>query len=92
MRAIETDRDIVRVTNSGISALLTAEGQVIDELPQFIAGSQFWQAQARRNLTTYVRYGDWFTISALSLTLLLLGASIIRSWRGAHGGREQQDV
>lgn len=92
MRAIETDRDIVRVTNSGISALLTAEGQVIDELPQFIAGSQFWQAQARRNLTTYVRYGDWFAGSAVALTLLLLGASIIKNRRsqdqtGVPGGR-----
>lgn len=75
MRAIETDRDIIRVTNSGISALITAEGAVIDELPQFISGSQFWQAQARRNITTYVRYGDWFALSALALTILLVGAA-----------------
>jgi len=77
MRAIETDRDLIRVTNSGISALITAEGQVIDELPQFIPGSQFWQAQARRNITSYVRYGDWFAISSLCLTILLVAASVI---------------
>ncbi len=83
MRAIENDRDIIRVTNSGISALISAEGAVIDPLPQFIAGSQFWQAQARRNITTYVRYGDWFAISALILTVLLLSgalAGIERRW------------
>lgn len=77
MRAIETDRDIVRVTNSGISALITAEGAVIDQLPQFISGSQFWQAQARRNITTYVRYGDWFAISAVILSILLIGAAVV---------------
>jgi len=77
MRAIENDRDIVRVTNSGISALITAEGAVIDQLPQFISGSQFWQAQARRNITTYVRYGDWFAISAVILTILLIGAALV---------------
>ncbi|MFZ4985539.1 MAG: apolipoprotein N-acyltransferase [Blastocatellia bacterium] len=77
MRAVETDRDIIRATNSGISALITAEGTVIDALPQFISGSQFWQAQARRNVTTYVRYGDWFALSATGLSLLLIVGSII---------------
>lgn len=81
MRAIETDRDLIRVTNSGISALLTAEGKVIEQLPPFIAGAQLWQAQARRNLTPYVRHGDWFAIACLGLTILLSVGSILYARR-----------
>lgn len=77
MRAIETDRDVVRVTNSGISALITAEGAVVDALPQFVSGGQFWQAQARRNVTTYVKHGDWFALSATGLSLVLTVGSIL---------------
>ncbi len=79
MRAIETNRDIVRVTNSGVSALLTAEGEIVDELPSFIAGTQVWQARARRDITVYVRQGEWFALSCLGLTLLLLASTAIKS-------------
>jgi len=78
MRAIETDRDLIRVTNSGISALLTADGRVVDPLPSFVTGTQIWEARARRSQTIYVRHGDWFAISCTLLTFALLGGSI---WR-----------
>ena len=87
MRAIETDRDLIRVTNSGISALITANGEVIDALPQFIPGSQFWQAQARRNITTYVRYGDWFALSSVGLSMLLIGGSLAAERRSQRQAR-----
>jgi apolipoprotein N-acyltransferase len=83
MRAIETDRDLIRVTNSGISALLTADGRVVDPLPSFITGTQIWEAQARRSQTIYVRHGDWFAISSTLLTFALLGGSIWRRSRRA---------
>lgn len=76
MRAIENDRDLVRVTNTGISALLTADGRVVDALPQFVEGTQHWQAQARSSQTFYTRHGEWFAISAAIVTALLLGFSL----------------
>lgn len=76
MRAIENDRDLVRVTNTGISALLTADGRVVDALPQFVEGTQHWQAQARSGQTFYTRHGEWFAISAAIVTALLLGFSL----------------
>jgi apolipoprotein N-acyltransferase len=78
MRAIENDRDIVRVTNTGISALITANGRVIDPLPIFTAGSQVWKAQSRRGLTYYARHGDRFAAGCVIVSLLILAFSIIR--------------
>jgi apolipoprotein N-acyltransferase len=83
MRAIENDRDLVRVTNAGISALLTADGRVVDPLPMFTPGAQVWQAQTRRNRTFYTRHGDWFALSCAVLTALLLASSFLKSRRQA---------
>jgi apolipoprotein N-acyltransferase len=77
MRAIENDRDLVRVTNSGISALITANGQVDDRLPSFTAGAQVWRAQLRRGLTFYAQHGDWFAILCLIASGLLVAVALI---------------
>lgn len=76
MRAIENDRDLVRVTNTGITALLTADGRVVDALPQFVEGTQRWQATARSSQTFYTRHGDWFAVSATLATVFLLALSL----------------
>ena len=78
MRAIENDRDLIRVTNSGISALITADGRIVDSLPPFAPGAQLWQAQSRRSQTFYVRYGDGFAIGCAILSLALLLLSLAR--------------
>lgn len=76
MRAIENDRDLVRVTNSGISALITANGQIVDSLPSFNAGAQIWQAQLRRGLTFYAQHGDWFAIGCAIFSVLILALGL----------------
>jgi apolipoprotein N-acyltransferase len=81
MRAIENDRDLVRVTNTGISALLTADGRIIDQMPSFSAGAQMWEARARRGQTFYVRHGDWFAYSCLALSLSALAFTFRRAAR-----------
>ena len=80
MRAIENDRDLVRVTNSGISALITANGQVIDPLPSFQAGTQHWRAQLRRTLTFYSKNGNWFVIGCLLVTTLALVVCVVKKF------------
>jgi len=78
MRAIENDRDLVRVTNSGITALITADGRVINALPTFTAASQIWQTQARNSQTFYTRHGDWFAIGCAVVSVLAVAAGIVR--------------
>lgn len=75
LRAIENDRDLVRVTNSGISALIKANGQVVDPLPSFQTGTQIWRVQLRRSQTAYSQRGDWFAIACAIGTVLLIGAA-----------------
>ncbi|MBL8190487.1 MAG: apolipoprotein N-acyltransferase [Acidobacteria bacterium] len=72
LRAIENDRDLVRVTNSGISGLIKANGQVVDPLPSFQTGTQIWRAQLRRAQTVYSQRGDWFAVSCAVVTFLLI--------------------
>lgn len=77
LRAIENHRDIVRVTNSGISALVTAQGKVVDPLPMFTAASHVWTAETSRTATLYTKYGDWFAISCTIISALAIIASFI---------------
>lgn len=80
MRAIENDRDLVRVTNSGISALITADGKVIDAMPSFQTVTQYWRARLRRSLTFYSEHGDWFAIGCLLITALVLAVCVVKKF------------
>jgi apolipoprotein N-acyltransferase len=75
MRAIENDRDLLRVTNSGISALLTADGRVVDPLPKFTSGAQVWRARTRSVRTFYTQRGDYFAIGCAILAAAVLAVS-----------------
>ena len=68
MRAVETDRWEVRVTNTGISGVVDPQGRsrwlsAPDQRVTHLA-----HIYRRRTRTPYVRWGDWLT------PLLLLGA------------------
>lgn len=76
LRAIENDRDLVRVTNSGISALIKADGLVVDALPSFQTATQYWSAQLRRNQTFYSQRGDWFAVGCAVVALLVAAATL----------------
>lgn len=86
MRAIENDRDLVRVTNSGISALVTAEGQVVDALPRFAPGAQTWKAEARGGRTYYTLRGDLFARLCALIAAIGVGASLFVSFRARRAG------
>jgi apolipoprotein N-acyltransferase len=87
MRAIENDRDLLRVTNSGISALATADGQAVDPLPMFTSGAQVWQARSRSVRTFYTQRGDYFAIGCAILAVAILAASLTNPLRRSDAKR-----
>jgi apolipoprotein N-acyltransferase len=74
MRALETGRMLLTVANTGISAVIGADGAVLGRLPQFAESRLDTSAQGRTGLTPYVAFADG---PALALCLLL----VFFAWR-----------
>jgi apolipoprotein N-acyltransferase len=75
-RAIESRRDLVRATGSGISAFITAAGQVERALPVSHPGDAVavLTAEPRRLQirSLYAWFGDGFALACLVVTLVAL--------------------
>lgn len=77
MRAIETDRWVVRATNTGYSAIIDPHGQTkwISKLNEFTTHAH--QVYRKHTQTLYVTFGDWLTplLFAIGISLLVLNAA-----------------
>lgn len=71
MRALESGRWWLRATNTGVTALVNERGFVVKTMPQFVPGVLEGEAQGRRGVTPYVRYGDYPLWLGSGLILLL---------------------
>jgi apolipoprotein N-acyltransferase len=60
LRAVETDRFLLRAATTGISAFIDPTGRIVEELPMNRQGTIHATFQARHSTTAYVRFGDWF--------------------------------
>lgn len=78
-RSIETRLPQVRVTNSGISALISPTGEVLTEVPDDHRGTMAVTVPPSPHLfSLMVAWGDWFRPTALVLSVvLLLGPSLL---------------
>jgi apolipoprotein N-acyltransferase len=76
-RAVETRRDFLRVTNTGVSSAIAASGRRIAELPTFEARALAVEVRLLTGITPYVAYGDVF---GWTVVLALAGAAV-RRWR-----------
>jgi apolipoprotein N-acyltransferase len=81
-RAIETRRTLLRVTNTGVTSLVNAKGEVVKTLPMFTTAAMPAEVDILTGETYYVRYGDWFawgmTIASMAVILFAL-QGLIRS-------------
>src|SRR5262249_44395755 len=78
-RAVENDRPLVRVTNSGITARIAANGAVLDETHGFEAAVRTWQINRNdRGTTFYTRYGDLFVYACGLISLACMAASFTK--------------
>jgi apolipoprotein N-acyltransferase len=71
MRSLETGRDMLRATNTGVSAIIGHRGELTATSPQFEAHVLTAQAQPRDGLTPYGRLGNWpALLSAVAMLLM----------------------
>lgn len=72
-RAVELGRPLIRVTNSGITALITPYGDVRAETPLFQEATRRWRlGYPSASLTMYARFGDLFAWLCVAVSLGLL--------------------
>jgi apolipoprotein N-acyltransferase len=71
-RAIETRRSLVRVTNTGVTAVINPKGEMTQSLPLFTAAVLRADVALLDGETLYVRFGDWFAWSATLISLAVL--------------------
>ncbi|MFI5460684.1 MAG: apolipoprotein N-acyltransferase [Isosphaerales bacterium] len=78
MRAVETHTPIVRVVNSGISAVISPTGQVIAPTELFTRTTEIETVQWKATRTIYTEYGDVFAEVCFALLLIGLLAAAFR--------------
>ena len=76
-RAVENDRDLVRVTNSGISAYIYSNGQVHGVTPSFQEAVRTWTASETAASTFYSRHGNVFAYGCALITLGFVSATFM---------------
>ncbi len=78
MRALEAGRYLLRTTNTGITAVISPTGHILDQLPQFEPGVLSTTIQPYSGATPYVRFGNE-PIVVLSLLLITIGLYLSRA-------------
>jgi apolipoprotein N-acyltransferase len=80
-RAVESGRDLVRVTNNGISADITSDGRILDSTPAFEPAVRTWYLTNREDdKTFYTRHGDILVYTCALICLGLVSASYRTYW------------
>ncbi|HEX6189100.1 MAG TPA: apolipoprotein N-acyltransferase [Pyrinomonadaceae bacterium] len=86
-RAVENDRDLIRVTNSGISAYVDSNGHVHDATPSFQEAVRTWTISPGGGTTFYSRYGNMFVYGCALITLGFISATFMtRRWGARASG------
>lgn len=78
LRAAETGRPMLRATNTGMTAIVDARGDVSAVLPPFTTGVLTGEVRAYTGITPYARFGNW---SALLLIFASLAIALFTGRR-----------
>jgi apolipoprotein N-acyltransferase len=74
LRALETGRMLLRATNTGVTAIIGADGKVLQQLAQHRQATLLGKAQGYQGSTPYVRWGN-------GAIWLLLASILAYAWR-----------
>jgi len=81
LRALESGRMMLRATNTGVTSIISANGKILQQLPQHQEGVLLGMAQGYEGATPYVRWGNAAVM--LLMALMLIGAwSISKKRKG----------
>lgn len=75
-RAVENDRPVMRVTNTGLTANISGRGEIKDLSGAFQPEVRTWAVSAVTERTFYTRYGDLFAVVCALATILTLAATV----------------
>jgi apolipoprotein N-acyltransferase len=73
-RAVETRRDLVRSTNTGLTSVIAASGDVVAELPTFASETLVTDVRLLSGTTVYAAVGDvvaWTAVATLLAVVLI---------------------
>ena len=82
LRAVETRREIVRSTTTGVTCFIDARGGVLTQAPLNTKAVLKQTVQLRDGLTLYVRFGDWFVLACAVMLAAALRKHRVESPRG----------
>lgn len=88
MRSVETKVPMVRVANTGISAIIRPDGRITAPTPLFERGTEIEDVNYRPERTVYTRVGDLFAELCFALALAGLLAALLRPREMPPAGRE----
>lgn len=78
-RAVENARPVLRVTNTGITAYITARGEVLDATKNFQPDVRAWTInRSNGEKTFYTQHGDLFAGICALISLVCVAASVRR--------------
>jgi len=72
MRALESGRMMLRATNTGMTAIIAADGRVVAKLPSFTRGALRGEIHAHVGVTPFVRGGNAPIVMLCLLCVALL--------------------
>jgi apolipoprotein N-acyltransferase len=77
-RAVENDRDVVRVTNTGITAYISSDGSAGGQTNGFQPEVRTWTISRKNAAATfYTRHGDVFVYGCALISLGIISASFM---------------
>ncbi|GAB6887685.1 hypothetical protein JCM13304A_11830 [Desulfothermus okinawensis JCM 13304] len=85
VKAIETNRFILRATNTGISAIITPKGKVVKKLPLNKKGFLTANVALIKDNTFYVKHHNVIKLVTFFLCIFIL---IIKHYRSKYGGKD----
>lgn len=71
MRSLEFERPMLRVTNTGITSLISERGEIVQQGPQFETVSLNVDVVPRSGSTPFVTVGNWLVVIISMLMLML---------------------